>query len=558
MPGNVTELSPKRAKAHRKQPEEAPERTPELPASEPSAVPVADKKFPPWPRGAGRGNFAKCEEVIAYWQSLPTEFINRTNFYVNREKPVLDRLQEFSEDEVRQMREHKRRYPAKYIDKPDVPWEPDGEFRMYFLERYGSGEYKIFLNDAGLARSKDPDLESRNLCKAVYSVWDSAYPPILDPSRPDKGLGILDWKHPANASYVADLRMKGLIPPGEKKEDDVPNDVVKTLVDKVGTLADKVATQEQERLVDRIAERVGPQQGSAGTALDLVRAVKELTPAAPVAAPPNDMGRFTEMMAAFKSIMPPPAPPTDNAMLNTIVTLMTQQVQSSQQRAEKLEAQVFALLQQRAEPVKADTFETLLEKADVLIPKLKSLFDISGEKVAEVVHGRKREWWQDLVLQVAGPLANSIGPAIPMLFAPRPTQQIPGTASVPAALPPPAAPSPEQQRVGAFLSSNISPMQKYFEDFVQGKPIDPDEPNEKTTGGDFAAWISQYHGDAILKDARTLGSGQILQMFRQSPLWAQLQAYEAKLSEFLDQVLSYQPEPPDAENDSEVKIAEEA
>ena len=174
MPGTVTELPKKERKKAGKQP------------AEPSnnAVEVAQKRFPTWPRGKGKGNFCSAEELIAYWQGLTEEFINRTNFYVNREKPVLDRLQEYSGSDVREMREHKRRYPAKYIDKPDRPWEHDEEFRMYFLERYGSGEYKIFLNDAGVSGSKDPDLESRNLCKAIYSVWDSAYPPISTRAAP--------------------------------------------------------------------------------------------------------------------------------------------------------------------------------------------------------------------------------------------------------------------------------------------------------------------------------------------------------------------------------------
>ena len=55
-------------------------------------------------------------------------------------------------------------------------------------------------------------------------------------------------------------------------------------------------------------------------------------------------------------------------------------------------------------------------------------------------------------------------------------------------------------------------------------------------------WVCDYHGEEILKDARALGTAQIMQMFRQSPYWIHMQKNEAKLAEFLDQALQYSPE----------------
>lgn len=571
MPGTVTELPSKRGRKPQKQPEvskEAPKTQTETPFdAPPKSVEVADKRFPSWPRGKGRGGLANVQEIITYWQGLPEEFVNRTNFYVNREKPVLDRLQEHTPDEVREMREHKRRYPAKYIDKPDKPWEPDEDFRMYFLERYGSGEYKIFLNDAGVSRSKDPDLESRNLCKGIYSVWDSAFPPILDPTRADKGLGILDWKHPANASYVAELRTKGILPPGDKKEEDVPNDVVKTLVDQVGTLADKVAAHETDRLVDRIAEKVNPNgnggQSAASQIIDVMKAAREMNPPAPAAAAaPSAEVQMTGVLSLVSQIMTIKA---DNPM----VDLYRLQLEQTREEMKEYRAETRRLQEQLAakKPDGDSSFEGMLDKLEKIAPKFSNLLGLAGEKATDIVHGRRRPWFEELAIsavpQLAPGINTLIGAAASYFLTPKgglgapPQQQ---------ALPAPQANGngngngqpqqqtadplqPLRQKVGAFLQGNLKPMQKYFESYVKGELSDPDDPESKIDGEDFAIWVDDAFGDEILKDARSLGSANIVAMFQAAPvIWTAIAPYETKFREFLDQVLGYRsiPEPTDS------------
>lgn len=552
MPGNVTELPAKRGKKPQKEPEAMPE-------SDPRAVPVATERFPPWPRGKGKGNFATAEEVIAYWQSLAGKFINRTNFYVNREKPVLDRLKEYPPDQVREMREHKRRYPAKYIDKPDRPWEPDQEFRMYFLERYGSGDYKIFLNDAGVTKNKekDPDLESRNLCKALYSIWDSAYPPILDPSRPDKGLGILDWNHPANASYVGELKMKGIVPPGEKEEE-VANEVVKTLVDKVGVLADKVATHEQDRLVERIAEKVNPQgngqQSMAGTIVDVMRAAKEMNappPSAPVAAALSPDAQMAGTLTLVEKIMTMKAE-------NPMVELYKLQLQSTIDEMKEYRNDVRRLqdkLAEKQQENKGDNLESIIDKFEKIAPKIQGLLGLGGDKLTDVVHGRRRGFWEELALKAVEELSPGVNSLLTaggqFLLAPKGQLQI-GPAQQ-AALPAPNGNAqqpqadpllPLKQKVGNFLGANLRPLQKHFEAYVKAELRDPDDKESGIQdGSDFAMWIEENHGVDILTDARQLGADQITLMFQSTPaIWAAIKPHEQKFKEFLYQVLAYTPE----------------
>lgn len=262
------------------------------PDSKPETVPVAPvadrtnpKPFPLPPKPSLKGGYCDAEIGMAYWRGIPLDLRERLTVYVNREHPVLNRLQECSEEDIELMRQHKKRYPIKYIDLPPEPFGMEAD--MEFLNRYGSGWYKVYVNDIGIKGSKDPDLQSRNLCKFIYKVRDSDFPPILDPSRPDKGLGILDWTHPDNQSYVAELRTRGIYAPSEIGVDMAESTVVGKLIDKMSDLSDRVGVHETDRLVERIAERVGGNGGSsrAGEMLDTIKAVKEMMPQPAAAAP---------------------------------------------------------------------------------------------------------------------------------------------------------------------------------------------------------------------------------------------------------------------------------
>jgi hypothetical protein len=280
---------------------------------------------------------------------------------------------------------------------------------------------------------------------------------------------------------------------------------------------------------------------------------EELTPptAAPAPAPTNTMSDTLQLVNTIMTMK------ADNPMGD----LYRQEMQSirDEMKAEREENRKLQAELRARSAANGFSLETLLEKSDTLIPKLKGLLNLGGDKLTEVVHGRPRKWWEELALQIAPPLVQSIAPTIPMMISaiaqPRsngmngnngingiPQQQ---QQALPAGQPA-AAPNPMQQlmtRVGNFLGANIKPLQKHFEDYRSGKLLDPDDPESKTDGGDFAAWVIEYHGADILRDARALGSAQIMQMFRQSMYWPAIQPHEAKLAEFLDQVLSYSPEP---------------
>ena len=147
------------------------------------------------------------------------------------------------------------------------------------------------------------------------------------------------------------------------------------------------------------------------TFTEIQKEVRQQNP--PPVAQSDDMEKFTGMVSAVKSLLPSPAPATDNAMLNTVVTLLTAQINYSQQEAAQLRKQVFDLITTRQN--ETNGIEAIIEKADSWLPKLKGLLNLGGDKLTEVVHGRPRQWWQELVLGVAPPLVQQFAPFIPMM-----------------------------------------------------------------------------------------------------------------------------------------------
>src|SRR5260370_8929901 len=107
---------------------------------------------------------------MGYWRAIPKEFSPRLIVYVNREKPVLNRLQELSSEELFLVRSGKKRAPFKYIDKTIEPWP--GETRMEYLNRYGSGICRLYINDAGApGHPSEQDFKSLTLCKFTLSYY---------------------------------------------------------------------------------------------------------------------------------------------------------------------------------------------------------------------------------------------------------------------------------------------------------------------------------------------------------------------------------------------------
>jgi hypothetical protein len=87
------------------------------------------------------------------------------------------------------------------------------------LHRWGSGIYDIRFTDA----NRKPN----EVCRTILKLDDADYPPVIAP-------GTLDEGHPDNASFVANLRGRGLL----KKEEDMADQSALTVaVEKLGEMA---------------------------------------------------------------------------------------------------------------------------------------------------------------------------------------------------------------------------------------------------------------------------------------------------------------------------------
>lgn len=301
---------------------------------------------------------------------------------------------------------------------------------------------------------------------------------------------------------------------------------------------------------------------------------EEMAPAAtPV--PVDDMTKFTGMVSAVKTLFPE-KPATDNAVLQTIVALMTaqvnaseRQVAASQAEAQQLRTKIIELIEkQNAGKPTGETLETLLDKADKILPKVRDLLGLGGEKLTDVVRGRHRPWYEEVAIQTIpqlAPGASAIMSGLASRFLmpgtmgapPNGQPQLP-PGEHPAQVQPPAPGSIEllRMQVGQYLTVNIKPVQNAFEHFLKRTPRDPDDLEAGTMDGtDLAEWIIDNHGQEPLKMARQLGSAQIIAMFKASQYWPPLAPHEAKLGEFLDDLLGYKPE--EEENETGVRVAEE-
>lgn len=289
---------------------------------------------------------------------------------------------------------------------------------------------------------------------------------------------------------------------------------------------------------------------------------EEITPAAlPPPPPPVDpVAQFRSMLQTAKEMMPPPqAPATDNKVLDTVVQLMMKQLDASQSETKELRAEMREMMRTNKADHGDSSFEGMIDKFEKIAPKLQGILGLGGEKLTDVVHGRKRDWWQELLINAAPqamPGLNALmGAAANYFMAPKG----PGLGAPPAngqqqTLPAPANGTGQQQptatadplqplrtKVGGFLQANLKPMQKYFESYVKGELSDPDDPESKIDGEDFAIWVDDAFGSESLTDARSLGSANIVAMFQVSPYWAAIAPVEAKFREFLDQALRYTP-----------------
>jgi hypothetical protein len=252
-------------------------------------------------------------------------------------------------------------------------------------------------------------------------------------------------------------------------------------------------------------------------------------------------------------------------LFQTQLQMFEKQAEEGRKRESELQKELREQLRAQATPAeKSDPIDTLVKAADKLQPLIDKFMNKGGEVAEKVVNGRRPKWWETM-LENATPgfveILKPFGAALAAKMMTPAQAQANGYANVgpqPAAPQPgvpqiagPVQTSPVQPKLIQFLSQPLvmSSFISHFTDFQK--------PDGGEAGFEFAYWIFKSGGEQPLIDARAMGSTQILTMFKGSPAWPSMQPHEAKLTQFLDQILSWKPEmqqplpPPDDDDDED-------
>jgi hypothetical protein len=253
---------------------------------------------------------------------------------------------------------------------------------------------------------------------------------------------------------------------------------------------------------------------------------------------------------------------------NPMVDVMKEQLRISNESAEKARDREAALQKELRDSMRqpqqqGEKFglkQTLSELKEFL-PSVKELLPQFGEAARAT-----RSSWIDLARDIApgaidyvGKIAYELVRRMPQTPAPQQNGAQPAAALPAPSNGQPAAQQPQQatappQEIPAFVRFLSQPFvfdgfRRYFDGYLA---------DDGQTGADFAEWVFDGGGAEPLKNARAMGSAQIMALLKQSPAWVMFRfgEHEAKLVEFVDSALTWSPpaEEPDEEDDEDEKV----
>lgn len=259
-----------------------------------------------------------AHKFFVYWKNLNEEQLPRATVKIYRKLPVIDRKLSNPKN-------------TQVIEEINGPCPFSKEWKDEFLHRFGTGKYKILMNEAGVSGAI--------LMTIFKTEWDlDNYPPRLD-------IRELVRDDPDNKSYIDGLRARGVRLPGdpdykeEKKDEDDSVDIkavesltetVRDLTDKTIAMAERQSTRAQQQQTANNAPQANIEAESVTKAMDLVhragetamgmidKATAQITGATSKGADPIQM--LTTVMGIVKEAIPKP----DNTLANTVSELQTE------------------------------------------------------------------------------------------------------------------------------------------------------------------------------------------------------------------------------------------
>jgi hypothetical protein len=387
----------------------------------------------------------------------------------------------------------------KYLVKSKEPIMDEDSIMM----DYGSGKYRLQLVYRKPAADKADQIDTCEI-----EIYNPKYPPKIPQSV---------WMNdPRNARWLA------LIP---KEEPMKPANALGSVTEAFDTF---------QNIRNKMAEEMKPPAENQPRSRDPFEIAKDIVA--------MKTGEDSSTVKLFEKQM----------------EIMDRQNQAAQSRIDALDKELRDQLRAHNNPPAAsvDPLDYLVKSADKLEPLLKRFMPQVAETAKEIVRGRRPgisellvEQGLPILGQILTPFASLLAshmaasmtptaPAQPMNGQVAPAHPQPQQLGQPAAFPSAAPVAPDQQtRFVQFLTQPLvlSAFNSHFTDFRNEKDAD------NTHGSDFAYWILKSGGEEPLKAARAMGTTNILNLFKNSPVWQVMSQHEVKLTAFLDQVLAYDP-----------------
>jgi hypothetical protein len=393
---------------------------------------------------------------------------------------------------IDRLRGSEKKHIAKYE-------EPIDENRIKL--DYGSGRYRLYLN------FKMPGAhEGKELDAIEFDILDMNYPPKVP-----------------YGEWVDDQRNRKWA--WAKPPD--PNAQKQTIADGAGTVL------ESFRVFTDIQDSVAARQ-------------------APAAPPQNPVSQLREAAAALKEFAPqapaPTPPATDNAILNTVVTLFTKQLDTQAEQIKELRQELRD--QHNKQPANSGlgTVTELVSGLGTLLPKLKEVFP----NLSDTVTGRSRmSGWMEFVqpalpqmFEFLKPVGFALGQS---LLGNKPGMQPPanGTLAAGATQGSAGAPTNQPPAIVQFLNVVTPAMLRHLNEWLK------DPSNEAYSGKGFASSIDDLFGEKWNgldwhAEARTAGLpamqpvDAIVAVYQQAPkLWERLAPVEQQFRAFVRDFLEW-------------------
>lgn len=535
--------------------------------------PKAPPKPPHFKYGSTYPSGQRPDNFFSYLHNLDPRYQDYMVLYVYRHWPVVRR---FKPNDPKDK-------GTTQIDKLTVGEAPHTLDDM--LHRYGSGDYTILANDQVVLK------KTITRCN-ITGLRDEHHPPVVD-------LDTLVLTDPTNASYLKDLRLRGVHIPGdpESQSQSEGEDMaaVTELTRTVENLTDKVV-RVSERAMERQEQSAPPQaplpvdadaaqkgmaivakgaemaQGMIKSALDRASELttKQADPLALLQAAvgfaekivPKPDGTMAEVIKMFSD--------REKLLTDHLFQLQAERIASTERQIELLRSQPAAQSQAPGSVLNStpQTMPEMLRQLREVRGELKDILGVGGE---EDKGDSGPGWVQHLPLiltgitVVGGMIANVIHnwavarTGIGAPAAPPPPQmdpqtaeqlsasgvQVPGSVPGPVGVPRqsggpgPQAPPPNV-RTQSQPQSQEEIMRGYHMLLSQLEHPLLDSLNQGDTGYDFAGKMIEWQGRMVYDALREQGKDVLITIIRTyPPIWNVVVTIPQRFDLYLDEFLSY-------------------